>query len=169
MPSATDELLKRIDTSLLYPPFYAKYRQLLDNCVKLGAIYYATNGLRSYEEQAKLYSYGRTDKSRGIVTKAPPGYSAHQYGIAVDACRDGDPGKAGLQPAWDIKEYEILAKEAKKLDLDAAYFWQNFKEGPHVQADIKRFGITWPILIELYKKQGISGVWKLFDKYKVCQ
>ena len=162
----SDIYLKRIDSTLLYPPFLEKYRVLLTNCEKRGAIYYATNGLRSYKDQEKLYSYGRTDKTRGIVTKAPPGYSAHNYGVAADSCRDGDPGKEGLQPNWNIKEYAILAEEAKKLGLDAAYYWQNFKEGPHVQLDIKKQGITWPTLIAIIKKKGISGVFAYLNTFK---
>ena len=40
-------------------------------------------GQRSMEEQAALYAKGRTSKGR-IVTKAKPGESYHNYGLAFD-------------------------------------------------------------------------------------
>jgi len=51
-------------------------------------------GYRSSAEQARLYAQGRTPQeiqqrvkkfgTGGAVTDAPPGYSAHEYGLAVD-------------------------------------------------------------------------------------
>lgn len=32
---------------------------------------------------------------------APPGQSAHNFGLAVDVVLDVDPVKPGLQPSWD--------------------------------------------------------------------
>lgn len=53
-----------------------------------------TSGWRSADEQAALYAEGRTPDEianhvrkygrGGAVTDAPPGYSAHNYGLAVD-------------------------------------------------------------------------------------
>lgn len=42
------------------------------------------NGFRSFAEQDKLYAQGRTNKSKPIVTNARGGYSAHNYGLAID-------------------------------------------------------------------------------------
>jgi hypothetical protein len=41
-------------------------------------------GRRTMEEQAALYAKGRTDGSSKIVTKAKPGESYHNYGLAFD-------------------------------------------------------------------------------------
>lgn len=161
------ELLRRIDTSQIYPPFLALVKLLVQNCHNRKADYYATNGLRSFEDQAAKYALGRTTGEKGhIVTKAPPGYSAHQYGVAIDFCFDADLAKPGLQPGWDIKDYKILAEEAVKLGLDAAYYWQSFKEGPHVQLNLRKYGIEWPKLIEIIKKNGLNEVWNYLDQYK---
>lgn len=53
-----------------------------------------TSGYRSFEEQAALFAQGRTRSeiinqvrkrgAGGSVTDAPPGQSAHNYGLAVD-------------------------------------------------------------------------------------
>lgn len=47
-----------------------------------------THTLRTLDEQAKLYAQGRTLPGP-IVTKARPGSSAHNYGMAFDVCFDG--------------------------------------------------------------------------------
>lgn len=48
-----------------------------------GLRYVAICGTRTWEEQAKLYAQGRTAPGK-IVTKAPPGFSFHNFGLAVD-------------------------------------------------------------------------------------
>jgi peptidoglycan L-alanyl-D-glutamate endopeptidase CwlK len=160
------ELLGRINTRLLYPPFAVKLAALADRCEVNGWRYYATNGLRTVEEQDKLYSYGRTDMSRDIVTKARGGYSAHQYGVACDLCHDKDLAKPGLQPDYDKASYEVLAVEAAALGLEAGLRWASFPDAPHVQLPLKRHGLGWPALLDAYRKGGMSSVWRIFDRYQ---
>lgn len=60
--------------------------------------WYGTFTYRSYATQAKLYNdYLRT----GLNRAAPPGKSAHNYGMAIDVVLDIDPKKPGLQPSWN--------------------------------------------------------------------
>lgn len=78
----------------LWPPFAEAVRYLLAYCEYYGLDVTLTSGYRSSEEQQRLYALGRTPleiaqrvKKRGTggsVTDAPPGYSAHNYGLAVD-------------------------------------------------------------------------------------
>lgn len=78
----------------LWPPMSEAVRYLL-----AWAAYYnlegsIVSGLRSNSEQATLYAKGRTRDQilrqvalqgrNGSVTDAPPGSSAHNYGLAVD-------------------------------------------------------------------------------------
>lgn len=72
-------------TAVQYFLAWASYYQIP---VRLGS------GFRSLDEQAGLYAQGRTPEEiqnrvakhgeGGSVTDAPPGYSAHNYGLAVD-------------------------------------------------------------------------------------
>ena len=62
--------------------------------------WYCTHGLRTREEQNKLYNIYITN---GKPKAAPPGKSPHEYGMAVDVVLDIDPDKPGLQPSWNIK------------------------------------------------------------------
>jgi peptidoglycan L-alanyl-D-glutamate endopeptidase CwlK len=156
---------KRIDRGILYPPFVALVEELVENCNNQNKIYIATCGLRSYEEQAKIYAKGRTTGKLGhIVTKAGPGQSPHNFGVAVDFCLDDDPNKNGLQPNYNDEEYELLASEAKKLGLDAGYYWK-FQDTPHIQLPIKQKGITWAKLNQIYQINEMVGVYEYLDTF----
>lgn len=53
----------------------------------MGIPAHITEAYRTYDRQAYLYAQGRT-RPGAIVTKAPPGASAHNYGLAVDIMAD---------------------------------------------------------------------------------
>jgi len=161
----TTDLFKRIDLSAIYPPLRAKVVQLAENCRKRGVEYWAISGYRSPEEQAKLYFQGRTLPGPK-VTNAKPFTSYHNYGLAVDFVMDTDIKRDGLQPNWDIKSYAVLAEEAKKLGLEAGYYWTQFKDAPHIQLPLSTSKIKLLELEALYKKGGIPAVWAHLDKFK---
>ena len=82
-------------------------------------------GMRSMEEQSALYQKGRTDGSKKIVTKARPGESYHNYGLAFD--------------------WVPLKRTAKNADLWVAN-WDDetaFKLGEHVGLSFGLAGISW--------------------------
>ena len=57
--------------------------------------WYALSGYRSLDEQAALY---QTYLAGGPLA-APPGKSAHNFGLAVDVVLDSSD-RDGLQPSW---------------------------------------------------------------------
>ena len=63
--------------------FQRRVRQWLDEMIQTGIQPLIYCGFRSFEEQAALYSKGRTAGGR-IVTKAKAGESYHNYGLAFD-------------------------------------------------------------------------------------
>lgn len=81
-------------SSTLWPPFAEAVSILAQWAEYRGLTAFVTEGYRSMERQAELYAKGRTPieirnqvKKRGAngaVTDAPPGYSAHNYGLAID-------------------------------------------------------------------------------------
>lgn len=153
------ELLTRLNWDKVYPRFMEQCFDLAANCRKRGVDYFAISGYRSFTEQAKLYFQGRTAPGK-IVTNAKPGFSAHNYGLAVDWCKDEDTNRAGLQPDWDLKDYIILKEEAEKLGLESGMSWKTFKEGPHVQ--LGEINLT--KLKEIHDKEGLSAVWAYLDR-----
>jgi peptidoglycan L-alanyl-D-glutamate endopeptidase CwlK len=91
------------------------------------------SGLRSWAAQAALYAQGRT-KPGPIVTKARPGSSWHNYGLAIDfgLFKNGvylDEKK----PALADKLYAILGRIAAKHGIEWAGNRKSFTETPHFQ------------------------------------
>lgn len=148
----------------IYDPFLIKVL-LLQNALKAdGHVFYLFSGFRGEEEQDALWQQGRNkygkviDKVK-VVTNAKFGQSLHNFGLAIDLVYDENHGKDRFKPSWDRKHYEIMAKKAVELGLEAGHFWKGFPDSPHVQ---------WPLgdntlktLKAAYDKDGLEGSWKL--------
>lgn len=109
------------------------------------------SGLRSWAAQAALYAQGRTKPGR-IVTKARPGSSWHNYGLAIDL----GLFKSGVyldekKPAEADKLYAEIGKIAAAHGIEWAGTWKTFTESPHFQIT---FGKT---LAELREKMPAVG------------
>lgn len=109
------------------------------------------SGLRSWAAQAALYAQGRTKPGR-IVTKARPGSSWHNYGLAIDL----GLFKNGVyldekKPAEADKIYAEIGKLAAAHGIEWAGNWKSFTESPHFQIT---FGKT---LAELREKMPAVG------------
>ena len=66
----------------LYPPWRDWCGWALDELDALGYSPQVTSGRRSTREQARLYQLYIAGRSR--LPAAPPGRSAHEYGLAID-------------------------------------------------------------------------------------
>ena len=72
-------------------------------------------GLRSMEEQARLYAIGRRGKKgERIVTRAKPGYSYHNFGLAADYAAGG----------FSAQQREQFGQIAESLGLTWGGRWQ---------------------------------------------
>ncbi len=154
MPS---ELVRRLDLDKIHPGFLMKALELLAACKARGATYYAISGYRSYSEQMKLYFQGRTSIGP-IVTWARAGESAHNFGIAIDFCKDADADRAGLQPSWAAEDYAILGEEAARLGLEWGGAWKK-RDRPHVQAFANLH-----MLRAAHESGGLPAVWRVLDE-----
>ena len=158
----------------IYPPLLAKLSLVAEECLKQGKSYWATSGLRSWEEQDGLYALGRTKKNTdatkekpmgGIVTNARGGQSYHNFGLAVDFALDKDVARPGLQPDWNFASYKVLGHVAQAHGLEAGYFWKKFPDAPHIQLPISKVGLSLVDLQKLYHSGGMKLVWATLDKY----
>lgn len=70
-----------------------------------------TYGLRSLALQEELYRKYLAGGPRA----APPGRSAHNFGLAIDVTLDGDPHKTGVQPDWVTTHAGWLWLKTKSL------------------------------------------------------
>ncbi|NMH28440.1 M15 family metallopeptidase [Flavobacterium silvaticum] len=84
----------------LHPLIRTEVATIVDSCNKIltgKAKLRITQGLRTLEQQRKLYAIGRTIAGKK-VTNAKAGQSIHNYGFAVDICLIVD----GKEAIWDI-------------------------------------------------------------------
>lgn len=91
--------------------------------------WYVTSGYRDRFEQARLYSAYKSGKGGKA---APPGKSAHEFGLAVDVVLDGSE-KPGLQMLWDTKAagWLWLAWAIRKHPRLHSGMW--FNDWPHIE------------------------------------
>lgn len=85
-----------VDPTRLEPGFVGDLNGLLGHS---RFAWWVTYGFRTREEQEALYRKHLT----GGPKAAPPGQSAHEWGLAVDVVLDADPVLPGLQPTWNVK------------------------------------------------------------------
>jgi len=91
--------LKTVST--LEPHFQRRTRQWLEEMIQTGIRPLIYTGMRTMEEQAALYAIGRSKPGK-IVTKARPGESSHNYGLAFDWVPMKAAAKVDLfQADWD--------------------------------------------------------------------
>jgi peptidoglycan L-alanyl-D-glutamate endopeptidase CwlK len=163
------ELLDRVDWDLIYPTFAERCFDLAANCRARGVDYWAISGNRSLKEQEALWQKGRDATGavvdpKSVVTNVKVGN--HNFGIAVDWARDRDTTKAGLQPGWSMADYAVLAEEAKKLDLDAGYYWKTFPDPGHVQLNLAKHGLTIGKLRHILLMKDLRRVWEYLDQFQ---
>jgi len=125
-------MLIRLELSELFLPHYDLFCTLLD--ANFGGYYWAPySGLRSLEEQDKLYQQGRSKPGR-IVTNAPAGSSAHNWGCATDWA-EFFPGFSG-QDIWNKanwRHFESVARQVPNIRW-GGYF--SIVDKPHIELKI---------------------------------
>ncbi len=149
----------KIDLGQLFPAFAARIIQAQTRAADLGAQYYMTSGYRSWAEQQKLYDQGRKIPG-AIVTNARPGYSMHNFGLAVDFTFDADLNKPDLQPGWSNGNYSILGVAAQQNGLAWGGDWKSLKDYPHVEWPLPA-NVSLATLRATYATGGLVAVWKL--------
>lgn len=113
-----------------------------------------TQGLRSVEEQNKLFAQGRT-KAGKKVTHAKGGQSIHNYGFAVDICLiiNGKTASWDTAKDWDndqVSDWYECVKIFAKYGWEWGGNWKNFKDLPHFE---KRGYNNWKTLSKKEKDQ----------------
>jgi peptidoglycan L-alanyl-D-glutamate endopeptidase CwlK len=138
-----------------HPQFNNLIFKLLNLCILEGLNVGVVAGLRSFEEQDKIYAQGRTAPGK-IVTNAPPGFSWHNYGIAADITFKDEKGKF----VWrDSDRWDMLGILGKRVGLEWGGDWKK-PDRPHFQFTN---GVSIREALRLHKAGGIDAVWnKIF-------
>ncbi len=136
----------------LYPPFDAKIDALLLAAHEKGLNVGLFQGYRSFEEQAILYSKGRSRPGK-IITNAKPGQSLHNYGIAADIVF-----RVNGEWSWVLKHpWEKLGKLGKELGLKWGGDFKRLKDFPHFEW---KTDLTLIEMKKFYQEGGLPSVWK---------
>lgn len=120
----------KIDT--LEPDFRAKVVELLAKAEEAtGLKWVVTSARRTMAEQQELYDQGRKN-NKPVVTKAPPGSSAHNFGLAADLA----PVKADGNIWWEAPKgkWRAMADVAQGMGLVAGYYFKTIFDAPHVES-----------------------------------
>ena len=146
----------------LDPVFRQKVDQTISSLIAVGVEMRPYFGLRSLEEQARLWRQSRSTEEISVaiknlndanapflanilekvgpqhgphVTNALPGLSWHQWGEAVDCFRslNGSAEWSASRKVNGINGYRIYAEKSKELGLSPGGYWVSFKDWPHVQ------------------------------------
>lgn len=97
------------------------------------------SGLRSWQQQSALFAQGRTKPGK-IVTKARPGSSWHNYGLAIDLGLFADGQYLdSTSPKRANQIYAELGTLAATMGIEWAGTWKTFTETPHFQ---NRYGMS---------------------------
>ncbi|AOH54504.1 hypothetical protein ABE28_009075 [Peribacillus muralis] len=115
--------------------------EMIKRAYKEGIYAQISAGFRSMEEQAALYGQGRlfysyrgknyADLSKPQVTKAKPGQSFHNFGVAIDFFIVSDDGKNAI---WTINtKWTRVASIGKELGFKWGGDWTGFKDYPHLE------------------------------------
>ncbi|MCD9188257.1 MAG: peptidoglycan-binding protein [Pyrinomonadaceae bacterium] len=142
------EKLKKV-----HPELASRITKLIAALGNLGLTVVVTDGLRTFDEQNKLFAKGRTAPGQ-IVTKARGGQSNHNYGLAVDLC----PFENGRLNYDNLQNFNLIGREAKKLGLEWGGDWK-FTDKPHVQLK----GMSVKECFAAYSKGGLTAVWQRMD------
>lgn len=94
-----------------------------------------TDGYRSFDEQNKLYSQGRSSSGK-VVTNAKGGESYHNYGLAVDVAF-----KKGNTVTWeqydmnhnDVDDWKEIGKIGEDIGFEWGGNWTSLVDRPHFQ------------------------------------
>jgi peptidoglycan LD-endopeptidase CwlK len=152
---------------LVHPLLANKVQQMAATLLAEGIEIRVVQGLRTYQEQAVLYAKGRTTRGP-IVTKAKPGYSFHNAGLAVD-CIPGVRGSKPWQPNWTDRvhgelspDYARMVAVGKSLGLVSGSDFESLIDDPHFQMT-GSFPIGCPPepARELMAKGDLKGVWAM--------
>lgn len=117
----------KVDPSLLDPAFRKDVEAFLTASPYLWGVAY---GYRSLEQQDELYRKHLAGGPRA----APPGRSAHNFGLAIDVMLDGDPKKPGIQPDWVTTHAGWLWLKAQSIPHPRLRTGWRYKDYGHIEA-----------------------------------
>lgn len=141
---------------LLRPFFRASVEEVLWQVRREGLPFRVWETLRDHRRQEQYYAQGRTAPGK-IITKAPPGHSPHEWGVACDLVLD----LPGVSPWSTTGDHAKLWEEMGAIAIDCGLIWGGswrWRDLPHVEAKEWREHrpVGWETLVR-YRLERIPG------------
>ena len=116
------------DLTLLHPKLQAILQKVKAECEAQGLYVLFTDGMRTQAEQDALYAQGRTMAGQIVTNVAYPD-SMHNWGVAVDFCRN----VRGKEYDDSDNFFARVASIAKAYGMEWGGDWKTFPDKPHLQ------------------------------------
>lgn len=139
----------------------AAYNLAIQVQVELNRVIRISQGLRTYDEQNRLYSQGR-DLPGKVVTWVKGGESDHNFGLAFDISFKGqDPYLERLKG----REFDAAWNAVGRVGLDLGLEWGGLYKGGKIDRPhfANRYGLSIKDLDKLYRDGGLKRVWEEID------
>ena len=158
--------------ALVYPDVRVRWIRVANDFFNLHKIQLKiAQGLRTFADQQKIYSQGRSLENgvwvvtnpHKIVSHAPPGDSWHHY-CAVDSCFAGPDPWLAKHPEGE-KLWAEYARIGKAHGFFAGFDWAGSKnDRPHLEMHYGDMSLSQAKA--LYLKGKLGMVWAAFDKIR---
>lgn len=141
----------------LYPDFRRRFINLQIEMENLFHPIFLTEGFRTAERQRELYSIGRIKgiivKPWQVVTRAKPGQSYHNYGLAADIAF------SSKEPYSEEHPWKLLGQIAPKHGLEWGGNWKH-PDRPHLQ---QSYDLKITLLEDILDQGDLDTVWRVID------
>lgn len=145
------------DTTLLHPELQEIIKKVVSECHAKGLKMKTTDTVRTKAEQDKLYAQGRTTVGK-VVTWVKYPHSNHNWGMAVDFCRNDGKGAYNDTDGFFRKVGQI----AKKYGLQWGGDWDS-PDKPHLE--LTKYGSTNMLYKQFGSPENYKKTWKKGDTY----
>lgn len=133
MAKFLDVSMQRINT--LNPQLIPSATRVFDRCQKEKIPIYIVWGSRTLEQQDLLFRHGRTIPGN-VITTHRAGFSAHNYGLALDFCLLFDTELLSWEDVYPRKYWRLkwlrVSQYFEEEGWESGWRWQSFEPG-HVQ------------------------------------
>jgi peptidoglycan L-alanyl-D-glutamate endopeptidase CwlK len=133
MDSISEALLSQV-----HPELARRVRRMASVLSADSILSRVVQGLRTMAQQQALWQKGRDANGiiidpKSIVTRARPGFSYHNYGLAVDIVPSMDVKR--FIPDWNVRHpiWQHIVNAAHASGLTTGATWRDFPDWPHVQ------------------------------------
>ena len=156
---------------LLHPKVSTMTLATLQEATAKGLFVILFCGGRTFEEQAALYKEGRDENGniidiKKIVTRAKPGYSWHNYFLAVDIVMNIGT-RIQIHPTWNsfidankdgVNDWQTLGAISKSYGFDWGGDFKTLIDVPHQEYHKGLVNVEEALAI--YNQGGLEAVWK---------